>query len=150
MLNPDYRDMLSAFAEAEVEYLLVGAYALAVHGHPRATGDIDLWVRPDAENAERVLQALKAFGAPLAQISADDFTQPEVVFQIGVSPRRIDILTSIDGVDFAEAWPERVEITVEKLMIAVISRRHLIQNKRAVGRPQDEADIDHLERGNDT
>jgi hypothetical protein len=107
-------------------------------------------VRPDAENAERVLQALKAFGAPLAQISADDFTQPEVVFQIGVSPRRIDILTSIDGVDFAEAWPERVEITVEKLMIAVISRRHLIQNKRAVGRPQDEADIDHLERGNDT
>ena len=150
MLNPDYRDMLSAFAEAEVEYLLVGAYALAVHGHPRATGDIDLWVRPDAENAERVLQALKAFGAPLAQISADDFTQPEVVLQIGVSPRRIDILTSIDGVDFAEAWPERMEITLEHLKIDVISRRHLIQNKRAVGRPQDEADIDHLERGNET
>jgi len=150
MLNPDYRDMLSVFAEAKVDYLLVGAYALAVHGHPRATGDIDLWVRPDPENAERVFRALEAFGAPLAQISTADFSQPEVVFQIGVSPRRIDILTSIDGVDFAEAWPERVDITVEGLKIAVISRRHLIQNKRAVGRPQDEADIDHLERGNAT
>ena len=147
MLNLDYRDMLSAFAEAKVEYLLIGAYALAVHGHPRATGDIDLWVRSTRENAERVMQALDVFGAPLSQVSLDDFERPSTVFQIGVSPRRIDILTSIDGVTFDEAWPERVEVTVEGVSITVISRQHLIQNKRAVGRPQDEADIDHLERG---
>lgn len=144
MLNPDYRDMLSAFADAEVEYLLVGAYALAAHGHPRATGDMDLWVRRSSENAERVLQALSVFGAPLSDVETEDFQTPDTVFQIGVSPRRIDILTTISGVDFQEAWPERMEIELEGLMIPVLGRKHLVQNKRALGRPQDQADIDRL------
>jgi hypothetical protein len=107
--------MLSAFADAEVEYLLVGAYALAAHGHPRATGDMDLWVRRSSENAERVLQALSVFGAPLSDVETEDFQTPDTVFQIGVSPRRIDILTTISGVDFQEAWPERMGIELEGL-----------------------------------
>jgi hypothetical protein len=144
MLNPDYRDMLSAFADAEVEYLLVGAYALAAHGHPRATGDMDLWVRQSWENAERVLQALSVFGAPLSDVETEDFQTPDTVFQIGVTPRRIDILTTISGVDFQEAWPERMEIELEGLTIPVLGREHLIQNKQALGRPQDQADIDRL------
>ena len=145
MLNPDYKDILSAFDAEEVEYLLVGAYALAAHGLPRATGDIDLWVARSAENAKRLLKALAVFGAPLAGISEQDFLTPEIVFQMGVVPRRIDILTSISAVAFEEAWPEREEIEIEGLQIPVISRRHLIQNKRSTGRPKDEADAMWLE-----
>ncbi|NBC00016.1 MAG: hypothetical protein GVY15_04070 [Bacteroidetes bacterium] len=144
MLNPDYRDILFAFADAGVEYLLVGAYALAAHGQPRATGDIDLWVRPTSANAERVMQALNAFGAPLARVNAKDFEASEVVFQIGVSPRRIDILTSIASVDFESAWADRLEIKLEGIVVPVLSREHLVQNKKAVGRPQDLADVDRL------
>lgn len=140
MLNPDYRDILSAFAVERVEYLLVGAYALAAHGFVRATGDIDLWVRPDQTNADRVLRALARFGAPLSDVSKDDFVEPGVVFQIGVAPRRIDILTAIDGVAFGEAWQARDEVDIEGVSIPVISRSHLAQNKEATGRPQDEVD----------
>ncbi len=146
MLNPDYRDMLSAFSEERVEYLLVGAYALAVHGQVRATGDIDLWVKVSRENAERVIAALARFGAPLHEVEARDFETPGVVFQIGVAPRRIDILTSIDVVDFDAAWPEREEVEVAGLKVPVIGRRHLLQNKRATGRPKDLADALWLER----
>lgn len=147
MLNPDYRDILSAFADANVEYLLVGAYALAAHGQPRATGDIDLWVRPSSENAHRVVNALLAFGAPTSEIRRDDFETPDIVFQMGVSPRRIDILTSIDGVEFESAWTDRMEIVLENGVVPVISRAHFIQNKRAIGRAQDIADIERLEEG---
>ena len=125
MLNPDYSDILSAFDEEKVEYLLVGAYALAAHGLPRATGDVDLWVRRSPENARRLLRALAVFGAPLTEVSEQDFVTPEVVFQVGVAPRRIDILTSISGVTFEEAWPEREEIEIEGIRIPVISRPHL-------------------------
>ena len=141
MLNPDFRDILSTFNAAGVEYLLVGAYALAAHGVPRATGDIDLWVRPSQQNAERVWRALEGFGAPLERLSVGDLATPDVVVQIGVSPRRVDVLTSIDGVDFDAAWPERVLVPVDGLEVPVISRRHLVANKRATGRPQDLADI---------
>lgn len=144
MLNPDYRDMLSAFADAEVEYLVVGAYAMAAHGHPRATGDIDLWVRPASENAERVCRALSAFGAPQASVHQSDFEEPDTVFQIGVSPRRIDILTTIEGVSFDRAWPERLEIELEGIRVPVIGRTHLIENKQALGRAQDKADVERL------
>ena len=145
MLNPDYRDMLSAFEEAGVEYLVVGAYALAAHGQPRATGDIDLWVRPSLANAEQVMQALQEFGAPLKSVSVKDFQTPGMVFQIGVTPRRIDILTSIDGVEFDAAWKERLEVEIDEVLIPVLSREHVIQNKRALGRAQDRADIEKLE-----
>src|SRR5215216_7482012 len=140
LLNPDYRDILSVFAEEGVKYLLVGAYALAVHGHVRATGDIDLWVECNRENATRIMAALERFGAPLHQIEARDFETPGIVFQIGVAPRRIDILTSIDAVEFEEAWPQRQEVEVAGLQVPVIGRHHLLQNKRATGRPQDLAD----------
>lgn len=127
--------------------MIVGAYALAVHGLPRATGDIDLWVRPAGDNARRVWRALLKFGAPLSDLKQSDLSGPGIVFQIGVAPTRIDILTSIDGVDFTEAWKERLEVEVEGLNVAVISRTHLIVNKKAVGRPQDLADVARLEGG---
>ncbi len=146
MLNPDFRDILSAFNDERVEYLLVGAYALASHGLPRATGDIDLWVRRSPDNAERVWRALERFGAPLDRLSVRDLEAPDVVVQIGVSPRRIDLLTCIDGVDFDTAWKERMLVAVDGVEVPVISRRHLIANKRATGRPQDLADIARLER----
>ena len=144
MLNPDFHEILSAFNAEGVEYLLVGAYALAAHGLPRATGDIDLWVRPSTANAARVWRGLERFGASFGPLSLDDLVTPDVVVQIGAPPRRIDVLTSIEGVDFDDAWPERVLVPVDGLEVPVISRRHLIANKRATGRPQDLADIARL------
>lgn len=149
MLNPDYRDMLSAFDDAGVEYLVVGAYALAVHGHPRATGDLDLWIRPEPSNAERVLRALDVFGAPLSKIERADLTSPGLVFQIGVSPRRIDLLTSIEGVDFTEAYEDRFDVEIEGIVVPTLSREHLIQNKKVLDRPQDRADLARLRENGD-
>jgi len=147
LLNPDFRDILSIFNEEKVEYLLVGAYALAAHGFVRATGDIDLWIRCSEENAERVISALIKFGA-LSDLTADDLKKPELIFQIGIAPRRIDILTSIDGVTFEEAWAMRKKITVEDMSVQVISRPHLLQNKKKAGRPKDKADVAWLEKEN--
>lgn len=144
-VNPDFSEMLSAFSAEGVEYLLVGAYALAVHGLPRATGDLDLWVGTAGENPQRVRRALKRFGAPLDQLTLADLKQPDVVFQVGVAPRRIDVMTSIDGVGFAEAWGRRFEAGLDGLTVHVISREDLIRNKKAAGRPQDVADVAWLE-----
>ena len=141
MLNPDFHDMLSVLCDEGAEFLLVGAYALATHGLPRATGDMDIWIRRSEENAERVWRALRRFGAPLTGLTEDDLNTPNLVFQIGIAPRRIDILTSIDAVQFDEAWPDRRVVEIEGLSIGVIGRLHLIRNKRAVGRPQDLADV---------
>lgn len=149
MLNPDFRDILSAFCEERVEFLLVGAYALAVHGIPRATGDIDLWIRPSGENAAKVLRALAIFGAPLSDIDEGDLKTGDAVVQIGVAPRRVDILTTLDAVEFDDAWRDRAEVEVEGLTIPVLGRRDLIRNKKAVGRPQDLADVARLETAND-
>ena len=146
MLNPDYRDILSIFNEEKVEYLVVGAYALAAHGLPRATGDIDLWIDRDERNAHRAWRSLVKFGAPLSDLRESDFSSPGMVYQIGVAPNRIDILTSIDGVEFNDAWRQRIEVTIEGLLVFVISRAHLIANKKTVGRPQDLADIDRIEK----
>src|SRR5690606_26872519 len=107
MLNPAFRDMLSAFSAENVEYLVVGAFALAAHGIPRSTGDLDFWIRPTGQNAERVLRALSSFGAPVNEVSLEDLQTPDMVFQFGVQPSRIDLLTSIDGVEFDEAWQRR-------------------------------------------
>jgi hypothetical protein len=145
-LSPDFKDLLSAFNAHRVEYLVVGAHALAAHGHVRATGDLDVWVRSDPDNARRVLQAVRAFGAPLHDLTEADLTVPGTVFQIGVAPIRIDVLTSIDGVTFEEAWTDRITANFVDLPVPVLSARHLIRNKRAVGRPQDLADVDWLEK----
>ncbi len=137
---------MSEFNARGVEYLIVGAYALAAHGRVRATGDLDLWIRADAKNATRVIESLKTFGAPLHDLTERDLSRPGLVFQIGVAPLRIDILTSIDGVDFADAWAERVTTKFADQAVPVLSVKHLIKNKRAVGRTQDLADLEWLER----
>ena len=143
-MNRDFRDLLAEFNAHNVEFLVVGAHALAAHGHVRATEDLDVWVRPDRENARRVVEALRAFGAPLHDLTEKDLTSPGVVFQIGVAPLRIDVLTAIDGVDFAEAWPSRLITKFADQPVAVLSKEHLIKNKRAAGRTQDLADVERL------
>jgi hypothetical protein len=145
LLNPDFRDILFAFSEEKVDYMVVGAYALAFHGFPRATGDIDLWIRCSDDNAERVWRALGRFGAPLFDLTLDDLKTPGMVFQIGLAPFRIDILTSIGGVEFAEAQADRKEVEIVGLNVPVIGRAHLLLSKKAAARPKDLADIAWLE-----
>ena len=144
-LTPDFFDMLRALSAANAEFLLVGAHARAVHGTPRATGDLDIWVRRDATNAERVYRALADFGATLTELTVDDLLEPDMVFQIGVSPNRIDLLTDVSGVSFEDAWPRRETIALEGLAIPVIGRGDFIANKRATGRLRDLADIEDVE-----
>jgi hypothetical protein len=144
-MNPDFSDMLSALSAEGVEYLLVGAYAMAVHGVPRATGDIDVWVRPSPDNAECILRALARFGAPLGGLRAADLAGEGTVFQVGVAPNRVDVITAIDGVTFDAAWPRRVTSAIEGLTIPVIGREDLIRNKRSTGRVRDLADAEQLE-----
>ena len=144
-MNRDFAEMLNALSAEGAEVLVVGGYAVAGHGLPRATGDIDLWVRPTAENAARVWRALERFGAPRSRLTPESLVEPDVVYQIGLPPNRIDILTSIDGVAFDEAWRERVSSTVDGITFQMISKRHLLANKRATGRPQDLADVSRLE-----
>lgn len=148
MLNPDFRDMLSAFGEENVEFLVlvVGAYAMAAHGVPRATGDLDVWVRPIRENAERVVRALMHFGAPLGDVKTEDFATPDLVFQIGIAPSRVDLLTSIDGVKFEEAWSNRLITEIGDMEVPVLGVSDLIRNKEAVGRLRDLADVEELKR----
>ncbi|HSM17511.1 MAG TPA: hypothetical protein VK845_11025 [Gemmatimonadales bacterium] len=141
----DFSDLISAFNAHGVEHIVVGAHALAAHGHVRATKDLDIWVRPDRENAGRVLQALTAFGAPIDNLTEHELSEPGLVFQIGIAPVRIDLVTAIDGVSFDEAWSERVVTQFGGEETAVLSRRHLIRNKRSTGRLQDLADVERLE-----
>ncbi|HSM92248.1 MAG TPA: nucleotidyl transferase AbiEii/AbiGii toxin family protein [Anaeromyxobacteraceae bacterium] len=145
-VNPDFRDLFAALNGARAEFLLVGGYALAVHALPRFTKDLDVWVNPTPENAARVLSALKAFGAPLGELTERDLSTPGIVFQMGLPPNRIDILTSIDGVTFGEAWPSRLATEYGGQPLPVIGRAHLVANKRASARPQDLVDADALER----
>jgi hypothetical protein len=144
-MNPDFLDLLHAFIAADVRFLIVGAYALALHGRPRATGDLDLWIDPSPENARRVMRALGEFGAPLADISEADFSQPGVVYQIGVPPGRIDILTDLTGLTFADAWPDRVRRAFGDLDVDFIGRAAFLRNKRATGRAKDLGDIEGME-----
>ena len=143
-MNQDFVDLLRAFAGADVRFLIVGAYALALHGRPRATGDLDVWIDATPENAPRVMSALSTFGAPLQEISADDFSREGVVYQIGVPPGRIDILTQLTGLTFAEAWPDRVRRPFGDIEVDFIGRDAFIRNKRATGRARDIADVDGM------
>ncbi len=144
-INPDFRDLFAALNAAGSRYLLVGGYALAVHAIPRFTKDLDVWIEPHADNAARVMDALRQFGAPLSSLSEEDLAAPGTVFQIGVPPNRIDLVTSIDGVTFGEAWSSRVDASYGDAPITVLGRAHLILNKRTVGRPQDLVDAALLE-----
>lgn len=145
-MNSDFRDLFAALNAAGARYLVVGGYALALHAEPRFTKDLDIWVERSPANALAVWNALAAFGAPLADISPDDLASPELVYQLGIPPSRVDLLTSIDGVSFSEAWPRRVEQPYGDQQAYFIGFTDLLENKRAAGRPQDLADLEILER----
>jgi hypothetical protein len=144
-MNPDFLDLLRAFVAADVRFLIVGAYALALHGRPRATGDLDVWIEASPENAQNVMRALAAFGAPPADVSAADFAVKGVTYQIGIPPGRIDILTELTGITFAEAWADRVRHPFGDVDVDFIGRASFILNKRATGRPKDLGDIEGME-----
>ena len=146
-LNDDFRDFLRDLLKEKVDFVVVGAYALAFHGVPRATGDIDVFVRPSAENAARVVRALVAFGAPVqaAGVTEADFTRPGIVYQIGLPPRRVDVLTQISGINFTEAWESRVPASFDDATVYFLGREALIRNKRSTGRTKDLADVENLE-----
>jgi len=150
MLNEDYRDMLQALVAEKVKFLLVGAYALAAHGYPRATMDIDIWVMPDPDNAAAVMRALRRFGAPLHNLTKADLEKDGTVFQIGVAPRRIAIITSASGLQFEEAFSRSLAVSIEGIEVHVPSVEDLIRNKRASGRTQDLADAEALEEIKDS
>ncbi len=147
-LNPDFRDIVALLCDEHAEFLIVGGFAVAFHGHPRATGDIDLLVRPSPENAERVFRALVRFGAPVraAGLTTADLVRPEMVYQIGVPPRRIDVLTEITGVTFDDAWKTRVVIDWNGRTVGIVGLDALLANKLASGRPKDLYDVRELER----
>lgn len=147
--NPDYADLLRAFTDEQVEFLIVGAYAVIFHAEPRYTKDLDVWVRATEENAGRVLRALGRFGAPLSGVCRADFENEELVFQIGVEPNRVDVLMGITGLDFDTAWSGKVASSYGGVPVFILGRPELIKAKRAAGRPQDLLDVARLEQAPD-
>lgn len=145
-MNSDFKDLLKLFAGAGVRYMVVGGYAVTEHTEPRYTKDLDLWVDNSDENAERVVAALREFGAPLLDATVHDFTVPTTVYQIGLPPSRIDILMSLEGLDFGDSWNRRKNSIVAEIPVAYISLADLIVNKELAGRPQDLIDAQNLRR----
>ncbi|MDI6741816.1 MAG: nucleotidyl transferase AbiEii/AbiGii toxin family protein [Smithella sp.] len=145
MLNEDYRDILQALSDEKVRFILVGAYALAAHGYPRATMDIDIWVMPSPDNADAVLRALRRFGAALQTLTKEDLQKDGTIFQIGVAPRRIDIITAASGLQFEQAYRNSIAINIEGIDVRILSIDDLILNKKATGRTKDLADTEALE-----
>lgn len=145
MLNSDYKDILQSLNDENSKFLLVGAYAMAAHGYLRTTLDIDIWIMPSPDNAKAVLRALIRFGAPVANLSADDLVEEDLVFQIGVSPRRIDIITGASGLHFEETYANSIKIEIDGLWVHVPSIDDLIRNKIHTGRTKDLADVEALD-----
>jgi len=145
MLNKDYKEMLQSLLRNEVRFLIVGAYAMAAYGYPRATGDFDIWVDNYEENSDKLYKALSDFGAPLDNITPKTFSQKDIVFQIGLAPWRIDILTDIDGINFTEAYESKQDIKLDGLVLPFISKDNLIKNKKSTGRDRDIIDAQFLE-----
>lgn len=146
-MNSDFKDLLRIFAEREVEYLIVGAYAVIHHTQPRYTKDIDFWIKPSVENAARVARAFREFGLPLIEVTQDDFTREGLQYVVGVSPCQIDFLTSLPGLpDFQSAWNSRATGRVDGIPIHYLGKSDLIRAKQTAGRPQDLADLDELRR----
>ena len=144
-LNHDFHELLECFARHNVRYLVIGGWALAAHGIPRLTKDLDLWVMPDSSNAQAVLTALEEFGFQGIGLTAHDFQQPEMVIQLGYPPNRVDLITSPSGVEFEQCWTNRLELKLDGVDVPFIGREELIANKRATGRSQDMVDIESLE-----
>lgn len=146
MLTSDFKEFVALFNSNRVEYLVVGGYALAAYGHPRYTGDLDFWIGTDPQNAERVVSALAQFGFASLGVRREDLTLPNQVLQLGYAPARIDLLTSIDGVAFAECHARKIVVQIDGLDISFISQDDFKRNKRATGRHKDLADVEALER----
>jgi hypothetical protein len=143
-INSDYRDLLQNLNAAGVRYLIVGAYAVMIHTEPRYTKDFDIWIEPEPANAHALYRALAEFGAPVDEIAPEDLAQPDTCYQIGVSPVRIDILTSIGGLEFAGAWERRMIVDFDGVPASVLGRDDILAAKRFAGRPQDKLDVDTL------
>lgn len=146
ILHKDFKEFIQLLEKFEVQYLIVGGYALAYHGYPRFTQDIDFWIFIQKENAIKIIQVIRAFGFASLDLNEHDFLVPENVIQLGFPPNRIDILTEIDGVSFEKAYPSRKELKLDDLSIQFIGLDELIQNKKSSGRLQDLADIEMLEK----
>jgi len=144
--NRDFRDLLQCLNEAGAKYLIVGAYAVIYHTEPRYTKDMDIWVEPTTENAQKVWNALVKFGAPLADLTLADFCNPDIVFQMGVEPNRIDIIMDIEGLRFAEAWKNHSIRQYDDQTVFVLSHDDITHAKKIAGRGQDLLDVINLER----
>ena len=149
MVNSDFKDLLSLFNGYQIKYLVVGGYAVIKYTEPRFTKDLDLWVKADQENAAAVFQALLEFGAPLEGMTKDDFAHEGYFYQMGMPPVRVDILMSIKGLTFKDAWARRVEVDFDGILVPFISKQDLITTKRASGRPQDLIDVELLSQSTD-
>jgi hypothetical protein len=145
ILSPDFKDFFASLNGARVRYLVVGGYAVALHGHPRYTKDIDVWVGSDEENAGRLVRALEDFGFGSLGLATEDFLVPNRIIQLGYPPSRIDLITTLPGVTFEECYPSGVKVSVDDLTITFIDLENLITNKRASGRYQDLADLENLQ-----
>ena len=145
-MNSDFKDLLRILYECEVRYLVAGGYAVIHHAQPRYTKDIDLWIEPTAENATKLMRAFRKFGIPLIGVTADDFATPGTQFNLGVAPCEIDFLTTIPGLEFSDAWENRVTSVEDDFPILYLGKADLILAKQTSGRLQDLADIDELRR----
>ncbi len=143
-MNSDFSDLLRNLNDEEVEYLIVGGYAVGKYAEPRYTKDIDIWINNTRENAERVFSSLQASGAPLGDVAVNDFTKPELIYQIGLEPSRVDILMGLEQMDFERCWARRVTASFGDLTLNFISLADLIENKERTGRPQDLIDAENL------
>jgi hypothetical protein len=139
-----FKELLKKLNEHQVKYLVVGAYAVMKYTEPRYTKDFDIWVEPVRANAQSVFKALAEFGAPMDEVTVEDFSNRELVFQIGIEPVRIDIMMGIKGLEFSDAWTQRVETKFEDIAMTLISKEDLLIAKKAAGRPQDLIDADQL------
>ncbi|OPX33268.1 hypothetical protein B1H10_06250 [candidate division KSB1 bacterium 4484_188] len=146
MINSDLIDLLRLLNENQVKYLIVGAYAVIYYAEPRYTKDLDIWVEPSKKNAQKLWKALAEFGAPLENVTIADFQNPEIVFQIGVEPNRIDILMGIEGLTFKTAWKRRLKIQFDSVKVSILSIDDLITSKKMAGRLQDKLDLKYLKK----
>jgi len=144
MLNSDFRELLNLLNQAQVRYLVVGGYAVMEHTEPRYTKDLDIWIKADLENAERVYAALKKFGAPLQNIRVEDFTDVGVVYHMGRPPSRVDVLMGMRGLDFDACWNNRFDSFYDDVPVPFLSNEDLVINKTLAGRPQDLMDVENL------
>lgn len=144
-ISPDFREFIACANARDVRFLIVGGYAVAYHGHPRYTKDLEVWVDPTAENACRLLEALEDFGFGALELQVEDFVEPDQVIQLGYPPLRIDLLTSVSGLSFDECYPDRQIVEIAEVDVPFIGLEDLKANKRASGRHQDLADLENLE-----